>query len=141
MLAAGNVTPYERLYKEKSNLGGVPEWGQRVWVHNASGNKLDARALEGLEARWVGFDFDSPRAHRIYWPGNNSVSVERNVKFVLTTEAMRVPFPLLPEGEQQSQASKWKRPHGQPVTPPASTSARSPPEFLFQRQRGEPLAP
>jgi hypothetical protein len=40
--AIGNMTPFERLYKSKPNLTGVPEWGQQVWVHNGKGNKLEA---------------------------------------------------------------------------------------------------
>ena len=72
------TTPYEQLYGSKPDLGGVPEWGQRIWVHQDSGSKLDGRAAE---ARWVGFDSDSTHAHRVYWPGKNSVSVERNIKF------------------------------------------------------------
>jgi len=40
--ALGAVTPYEKLYKEKPNLGKVPKWGQSVWVHNPSRSKLDA---------------------------------------------------------------------------------------------------
>ena len=39
--ALGSITPHERLYREKSNLANVPEWGQRVWVYNVSGAKLD----------------------------------------------------------------------------------------------------
>ncbi len=92
----GNVTPYEHLYRDKPNLGGVPEWGQRVWVHSAAGSKLEAHALE---ARWVGFDSDSTHAHRMYWPSKNSVSVERNIKFALTMDLVRLTLPLLPEGE------------------------------------------
>ena len=86
----GNVTPFERLYGDKPNLGGVPEWGQRVWVHNDSNTKLDARANE---ARWVGYDSESTHAHRIYWPGRNSISVERNIKFVPMTVAIYTPPP------------------------------------------------
>ncbi len=63
----------------------------------------DAHTIEG---HWVGFDIDSTHAHRIYWPGKNTASVERNVKFVQPTIAVRIPFPLLPEGEQQSPASQ-----------------------------------
>ena len=37
----GSITPYEQLYGQKPNLGSVPEWGQHVWVHNATGLKLD----------------------------------------------------------------------------------------------------
>jgi len=62
----------------------------------------DARAIEG---HWVGFDIDSTHTHRIYWPSKNTVSVKCNVKFVQPTIAVRIPFPLLPEGEQQSPAS------------------------------------
>ena len=40
--AIGNVTPYEQLHNEVPNLGGVPEWGQHVWVYNVTGSKLDA---------------------------------------------------------------------------------------------------
>ena len=80
--ALGAVTPYEKLYKMKPNLANVPEWGQSVWVYNPDGSKLDARAKQ---ARWVGYDADSTHAHRVYWPGKNSITVERNVKFVSPT--------------------------------------------------------
>ena len=86
--ALGKVTPFERLYGQKPNLGGVPEWGQRVWVHDDTGSKLDARANE---AHWIGFDSDSPHAHRVYWMGKNSISVERNVKFVPITVTVYPP--------------------------------------------------
>jgi hypothetical protein len=42
----GNVTLYKCLYGEKPNLGGVPEWGQHIWVHKDTNPKLDARANE-----------------------------------------------------------------------------------------------
>ena len=32
-----NVTPFECLYGEKPDLGGVPKWGQYVWVHHDAG--------------------------------------------------------------------------------------------------------
>ena len=86
----GNVTPYERLYGAKPNLGGVPKWGQCVWVHNDMGSKLDAWANK---ARWVGFNSDSTHAHRIYWPSKNSISVERNIKFVPITVSIYTPPP------------------------------------------------
>ena len=86
--ALGNVTPYKRLYGSKPYLGGVPEWGQRVWVHDNTGSKLDSRANE---ARWIGFDSDSPHAHRVYWMGKNTISVERNIKFVPITVTIYPP--------------------------------------------------
>ena len=90
----GDTTQYERFHREEPNLAGLPEWSQLVWVHDASGSKLDARAIEG---RWVGFDSESAHAHRVYWPGKNSISVEHNIKFAPTT--LRIAFPSLPEGE------------------------------------------
>jgi hypothetical protein len=50
----------------------------KVWVHDSGGGKLEGRLNEG---RWVGFDEDSTHAHRIYWPGKQTVSVERDIKF------------------------------------------------------------
>ena len=86
----GNVTPYERLTGQKPNLTGVPEWGQRVWVHNGSGSKLDRHATE---ARWVGYDEDSTHAHRVYWPETQRISVERNIQFTADSITVSVPTP------------------------------------------------
>ena len=126
--ALGNVTPFERLYGSKPDLGGVPEWGQRVWVHNDKGSKLDARALE---ARWVGFDRDSTHAHRIYWPDKQRVSVERNIKFVPSMVTVYSPYsrvaPPLPEPQPSAtpQPAPVISPPTAPIQPssaPASTS-------------------
>ena len=62
--------PYEMLYSDKLDLSHTPVWGQSVWVHSATGSKLDAR---GLEACWVGYDTNSPHAHCIYWENKHSV--------------------------------------------------------------------
>jgi len=32
----GNVTPFEKLTRQKPNIAGVPEWGQRMWVHTTA---------------------------------------------------------------------------------------------------------
>ena len=77
--ALGNMTPYEQLHNQKPNLAKVPEWGQTVWVHNATGSKLDGRAKEGC---WIEYDVDSTHTHCIYWAGSNRVSVKCNVKFI-----------------------------------------------------------
>lgn len=58
--AISNVTPYEQLYNEVPNLGGVPEWGQHMWVYNMTGFKLDAQANQ---ACWVGYNADSTCMH------------------------------------------------------------------------------
>ena len=83
----GNVTPHEKLTGQKPNIAGVPKWGQRVWVHTTMNSKLGAC---GVIAHWVGYDRDSTHAHRIYWPGKNKVSVERNVKFTAGTEVISI---------------------------------------------------
>ncbi len=122
-----NITPYEHLYQDKPNLGGVPEWGQRVWVHSTTGSKLDAHALE---AQWVGFDSDSTHTHHVYWPGKNSVSVERNVKFAPTMDLVRFTLPLLPEGEwstnQPSASQQEELPSAASDLTHVSTSAQAP---------------
>jgi Integrase core domain len=77
----GNITPFEKLYGSKPNLAGVPKWGQRIWVYNEQGSKLDACAVECC---WVGYNWDSTHTYRVYWPNKHRVSIERNIKFVLT---------------------------------------------------------
>ena len=76
--ALGNTTPFERLTGRKPNIAGIPEWGQRVWVHTAGNPKFDLRAAM---AHWVGYDSDSTHAHRVYWPAQRKVSVEHDMKF------------------------------------------------------------
>jgi len=72
-----STTPYEVLYGSKPDLSNLHPWGCKVWVHDTNGTKLDGRMKEG---RWVGFDKES-KAHRIYYPGKQSVGVERSVVF------------------------------------------------------------
>jgi Integrase core domain len=109
----GNMTPYERLTGQKPNLAGVPEWGQRVWVHSDSGMKLDGRASE---ARWVGYDEDSTHAHRIYWPDTHKISVERNIRF--TTQSAQCPCLLHSPPNKQRRRHKARSPHHSHLLPP-----------------------
>jgi hypothetical protein len=111
----GNMTPYERLTGQKPNLAGVPEWGQRVWVHDDSGTKLDGRASE---ARWVGYDEDSTHAHRVYLPDTHRVSVERNVRF--TAQAVTVSMPTSKPPQPVAPPSQSQKSVPQP--PPATSS-------------------
>jgi hypothetical protein len=106
----GTITPFECVHGYKPNLGGVPEWGQRVWVHNGKGSKLDAR---GTVARWVGFDSDSTHAHRIYWPEKGRVMVERNIRLTMPTVTIRIP-------------SRASQPSSATTTAPATASAPAP---------------
>ena len=126
----GNVTPFERLYGEKPNLGGVPEWGQRVWVHNNAGSKLDAWATE---ARWVGFDSDSPHAHRVYWMGKNSISVERNIKFVPVTVSVYTPPPSYDSITAPTTIQPSAPVVTQPTAPTAITPSRMAPVIITLR--------
>ena len=73
-----------------------------MWVHDGTNGKLDGHSNEGV---WVGYDQDSTHAHRIYWPGKRTVSVERNVKF----DSMPFTDPIPPvdmpvEGEHEARA-------------------------------------
>ena len=76
--ALDNMTPYEALTGHKPNLSNLHEWGTKVWVHDATNSKLEGWSNIG---RWVGYDKESTHAHRIYWPGRRTISVERNIKF------------------------------------------------------------
>ncbi len=88
-----NTTLYKVLLGDKLNLSNLHLWGCRVGVHNTSCSKLDLRALEG---RWVGFDEQS-KAHRIYWPSRQSVTIEKSIRF--TNNDPGVVFVLL-KGER-----------------------------------------
>jgi hypothetical protein len=94
--ALENTTPYEKLHKKKPNLANLPEWGAKVWVHDTSGSKLDARSRTG---RWVGFE-EASHAHRIYWPEKHNVTVERSIKFDVNDVQITSDVPI--EGERRA---------------------------------------
>jgi hypothetical protein len=70
-------TPFEMMFGNKPDLTNLPEWGAKAWVLKEDCGKLDAKADEG---RWVGYSRES-KAHRIYWPGRQRVTNERNISF------------------------------------------------------------
>jgi hypothetical protein len=70
-------TPHEIGTGEKPDLSAVRPWGCKAWVKRVGVGKLEPRAEE---CRFVGID-DEAKGYRIYWPGKNRVSVERNVYF------------------------------------------------------------
>jgi len=90
----GTMTPFEKLYGEKPNLAGLPEWGQITWVHNTTGSKLDACAKR---AQWVGFDYQSTHAHRIFWPEKNIISVECDINFAQQTTSSQKHVNTIPK--------------------------------------------
>ncbi len=119
--ALGNVMPYEQLHGQKPNLAGVPEWGQRMWVHTDAGSKLDGRAVEG---RWVGYDRNSTHAHRIYWPSKNSVLVKQNVRFASTMVTVyNAPLPTNKPGKTPSITAPPPPPSLPPALPPVPAPA------------------
>lgn len=105
--ALGGRTPFEAATGNIPNLRGVPEWGARVWVHSTTDGKVGDRAKP---ARWLGFDAQS-KGHRVYWPEQRSVTVERNVRF---TQPAMTPLPpddpVQLEGEQDSQLQAGESP-------------------------------
>ncbi len=115
-------TPYKMLHGEKPNLRDLHKFGCKVWVHDADGSKLDGRARVG---HWLGFDGDSS-GHRIYWPDNRSIAVERSVKFDNSVE-VQLPHTVLNEGEKGKesiqQTSGVQNAQNTPSTPSATSSS------------------
>jgi hypothetical protein len=62
--ALGGRTPFEAVTGSKPDLRGLPEWGCRVSVHDATGTKLDTRATIGY---WVGYDSRSKGHHFFFF--------------------------------------------------------------------------
>ena len=119
----GKVTPYQQLYGTKPNLSIVPEWGQRVWVHQSTGSKLDGRAAEG---QWVGFDAESTHAHRIYWLDKGRISVERDIRF--TSNIITVGTPPLPTDPPPKMSAQLAQPATQvPNVQGSPSAAKLPP--------------
>jgi len=100
-------TPFEALYRTPPDLSEARLWGCKAWVHNDTGSKLSVRTREGW---WIGFDLNS-RAHRIYWPKSNSVSVKQNVYFVSAAQL---------EGEEFRVPTMGSKPTATPDTPTSS---------------------
>ncbi len=119
--AIGGHTPFEVFHKSKPDLRDIQEWGCKVWVHVEDGSKLEGRAREG---RWLGFDQES-NGHRIYYPNNRSIHVERSVKFPETRRSEGGIHRVLNEGENAvvSDEKKTENIQHAPALPkPASLS-------------------
>jgi hypothetical protein len=122
----GDATLHECLTGCKPNLAGLPEWGQRMWVHAGKSSKLGKYAML---VHWIGYDKGSPHAHRIYWPETWSVTAERNVRFTADfTIVYTLPRPvldLLPTSLVQSAPPLQAQPLASqtpPTSPPATLS-------------------
>jgi len=90
--------PFEALFRTLPNLSVVHLWGCKVWVHDDTRSKLDARMHKG---RWLSFDIDS-QAYRVYWPQSTTVSVERNVYFASASPLEGEKLLINPIGSKQT---------------------------------------
>ena len=70
-------TPLELATGQKPNLSGIHPWGCKAWVKQLDVGKLDPRAEP---CHFVGVDSEL-KGFRVYWPGKNCVSIERDVYF------------------------------------------------------------
>jgi hypothetical protein len=85
-----------------------------------NGGKFDGRAREG---RWLGFDQDTIDGHRIYFPDNRAIRVERSIKFPELKRSGGI-FKVLNEGEKAEIRDEEKSQNIQhapsTVTPPSA---------------------
>lgn len=109
--ALGGRTPWAAATGAVPDMSGIPEWGSKAWVHDTSDGKVGERAKCG---RWVGFDAQS-KGHRVYWPEQRSVTVERNVHFTVPDLP---PAPLDDAVELEGEESSGEN---EPATPPPGT--------------------
>lgn len=114
-------TPYEAVNRRPPDLRDLPEWGCKVWVHDDKTGKVGVRAKEG---HWVGYDENS-KGHRIYWPGKQSVGVERNVKFSETHEMVPHEEDVVLKGEDEG-LDETMTPASPPLNPPIPTPVMQP---------------
>ncbi len=82
MQALDGLTPHQALLGRAPDLSGLQRWGTTVWVHDANGTKLDARACEG---HWLGFNTKS-HAHRVYFSATRNVTTEHNMYFSMAAQ-------------------------------------------------------
>jgi hypothetical protein len=72
-----NKTPHEIATNRKPDLSNIRPWGCKAWVKKLDVGKLEPRAEL---CHFVGVDSES-KGLRVYWPGKNRVSIERDVYF------------------------------------------------------------
>jgi hypothetical protein len=70
-------TPFETARGHAPLLTDIREWYCEIWVHVPNAGKLDRQASK---ARFIGYDGET-KGYRVWWPGKNCISVERNIVF------------------------------------------------------------
>ncbi|KAF7334226.1 Transcription factor [Mycena sanguinolenta] len=117
-------TPHERATGNKPNLSQIRRFGANVWVKLEGASKID---MQAKPCRWMGIDAHA-KGHRIYWPEQRKISVERNVRF--EGEPEDVTYPSVPiEGELGDKSAR-----DAPNTP-AATPNTAPETHLILRPR------
>ncbi|KAF7368162.1 Transcription factor [Mycena venus] len=126
------ISPYERLTGNKPDLRRARPFGSKVWVRVVGGSKLDPR---GVEAVWVGPSVETPDGHKVYWPKQRTITVERNVRFEdgtvfgeETREEIQVEVPTQPKtgsDQQNSTPSDMGRTSNPSVAPSSSSTPPS----------------
>ena len=131
--ALDGKTPFEALYDHPPDLSSLRRWGCNVWVHDATGSKLDMRACE---ARWLGYDTDT-KTHRVYWPDSGTVAIERNVYFGTAAPLEGEQNIIVPtiRGEQPAAPHIPSMPPTATPPTPAQDSAPEPPVQLRRSTR------
>ena len=136
-------TPYEMLYKQKPDLSRIFDWGAPIWVHDATGDKLEARGVLG---RWVGLDGDGG-FHRVYWPGKHSITIERSVRQASQEVLVPALKPLAIEGEKTASnresetlvpepEPKTVTPQDAPLAQTRETRIKKPTRYVKEVQNG-----
>ncbi|KAF7374244.1 Transcription factor [Mycena sanguinolenta] len=110
-------TPHERATGNKPDLSQIRRFGANVWVKLGHTSKIDVQAKP---CRWIGIDAHA-KGHRIYWPEQNKITVEQNVRF--EGEQEDITYPSVPiEGEMGEMSARDAR-----NTPATTPDARNPP--------------
>ncbi|KAF7335231.1 Transcription factor [Mycena sanguinolenta] len=114
-------TPHERATGNKPDLSQIRRFGANVWVKLEHASKIDVQAKP---CQWIGIDAHA-KGHRIYWPEQNKISVERNVRF--EGEQEDITYPSVPIEGELGDKSGEKSARDAQNTPAATPDARNPP--------------
>ena len=129
-------TPLEVATGHKPDLSNVHPWGCKAWVKRLDVGKLEPRAEL---CHFVGVDSES-KGFRVYWPGKNRVSIERDVYFN-ETEALANDEVLI-EGETDTHTnSNTPHPSQSDVNPPPIQNDQNEPEIAENPQNESATPP
>jgi hypothetical protein len=131
MHALDSKTPFAALYDHLPDLSGLHRWGCNIWVHDATGSKLDMRARE---ARWLRYDTDT-KTHQVYWPDTGTVAIERNVYFGTAAPLEGEQNTIVPTIRSEQPAAPHTSSLPPTATPPTLAQDKAPEEPPVQLRR------